>query len=115
MIAGAGAICSAEASESEQSSMNLAMDRECRRYHLDPARIAAAVRGEDPLLLDQPKRRWWEFVIAAAAAAVFVWLAMGAQRQPIAMNLPWMAALLAATFLFLVVCGLLLWKRTRFS
>ena len=115
MIAGAGAICSAEAPESEQSSWKLAAERECARYHLAPERIAATMRGEDPLSQPKAARPWWEFVIMAAAAAVFVWLAIGARRQPIAMNLPWMAALLVVTLLFLVVGGLLLWKRTRFS
>jgi drug/metabolite transporter (DMT)-like permease len=115
MIGGAGAICSAEASASEQSSMSLAMERECRRYHLSVEGTAAAVRGEDPAQMEKTARRWWEFVIMAAAAAVFVWLAMGARRPSIAMKLPWMAALLAVTLLFLVACGTLLWKRTRVS
>jgi hypothetical protein len=30
-------------------------------------------------------------------------------------NLPWMAVLLVTTLVCLVACGLLLWKRTRFS
>jgi drug/metabolite transporter (DMT)-like permease len=115
MIAGAAAICSAEASASEKSSMNLAMERECRRYNLDAERIAASVRGEESLPLQHTGRKWWEFVIMAAAAAAFVWLATGAARQPIAMNLTWMTVLLGITVCFLVVCGLLLWKRTRFS
>ena len=115
MIAGAAAICSAEASASEQSSMKLAMERECRRYNLEPERIAASVRGEESLPLPNTSRKWWEFVIVAAAAAAFVWLAAGARRQPIAMNFTWMMVLFGVTVCFLVVSGLLLWKRTRFS
>ena len=49
------------------------------------------------------------------AVSVFVWLAWGAQRQPIAINVPWMIVLSVASLVFLVVCGFLLWKRTRFS
>jgi hypothetical protein len=115
MIAGAAAISTAEASQNEQAAWKRAMDRECGRYSLDAARVEATVRGEDPLALEKTGRRWWEFLIAVAALAVFVWLAMGATRQPVAANLLWMAAILAATLVFLVLGGVLLWKRTRFS
>jgi hypothetical protein len=40
---------------------------------------------------------------------------MSAQRAPIKVDLVWMGILSAATLVFLVVCGLLLWRRTRFS
>jgi hypothetical protein len=115
MIAGAGAICSAKASESEQISWKAAVERECVRYGLDPARVASSNLGEDPLALEKPKRHWWELVIVAAATAIFVWLAIGAKHQAVAVNLPWMAVLLVTTFVCLIVCGVLLWKRTRFS
>jgi hypothetical protein len=51
----------------------------------------------------------------AAATAVFVWLAIGARHQPVAVNLVWMAVLVVTTLVCLVACGLLLWKRTGFS
>jgi drug/metabolite transporter (DMT)-like permease len=115
MILGAGAICTAKASQSEQGSWKGAMERECARYGLDSGRVASSLLGEDPLSRDKPVRHWWEAVIVAAAVGVFVWLAVGAEHQAVAVNLPWMAVLLAATFVSLIVCGLLLWKRTRFS
>jgi cytochrome bd-type quinol oxidase subunit 2 len=77
--------------------------------------VASSLRGEDPLARDKPARHWWEIVIVAAATAVFVWLAIGAKHQAVAVNLPWMAVLLATTLVCLIVCGILLWKRTRFS
>ncbi|HVX66744.1 MAG TPA: GRP family sugar transporter [Bryobacteraceae bacterium] len=115
MIAGAAAISSAESSELERHSWRKAMDRECARYGLDAAEAAASMRGEDPLAAGQTSRRWWEWLVGAGATAVFVWLALGAERPSLAVNLPWMAVLLVATLAFLAVCGLLLWKRTRFS
>jgi drug/metabolite transporter (DMT)-like permease len=115
MIAGAGAICSAKASESEQTSWKAAVERECARYGLDPARVASSNLGEDPLAKEKPARHWWELVIVAVATAIFVWLAIGARHQAVAVNLPWMAVLLVTTFVCLIVCGVLLWKRTRFS
>ena len=115
MIIGAVAISFAEAREAEQAAWKNAMDRECRRYGLDPERIEAALRGEDPLARQQPSRRWWEFLTAAAALGAFVWLALGAERQPLEMSVPWMILLSAATLVILAACGFLLWKRTRFS
>jgi hypothetical protein len=46
---------------------------------------------------------------------MFVWLAIGANRRPISANLPWMAVLVVATAVLLVISGIMLWKRTRFS
>jgi drug/metabolite transporter (DMT)-like permease len=115
MILGAGAICSAQASESEQGSWNNAMEQECARYGMDSARVSSSLRGEDPLSKDQPVRHWWEALIVIAAVAIFVWLAIGAEHQAIAVNLPWMAVLVVLTLVCLLVCGLLLWRRTRFS
>ncbi len=115
MIAGATAISFAEAPEKERTSWNRAMNRECERYGLDPARVASALRGDDPLSKGKVGRRPWEWLILAAAVGLFVWLGAGAARQPIAMNPLWMAVLIGATLVFLGVCGTLLWRRTRFS
>ena len=86
------------------------MERECSRYHLDPARVASTLQGEDPL-----DREAETLVVVLGAVAIFIWLGSGAERQPLTVNVPWMILLIAATLIFLVVCGGLLWKRTRFS
>jgi drug/metabolite transporter (DMT)-like permease len=115
MIAGALAISLAEAPASEQASWKVAMERECRRYNLDSERIAAALRGEDPLALETPSRSWWELLIVAGALGIFAWAAFRAQRQAISIDVGWLAVLSGATLLLLVVCGAWLWRRTRFS
>jgi drug/metabolite transporter (DMT)-like permease len=115
MILGAVAISLAEAPESEQVSWRAAMRRECKRYGLDEERVAATAAGEDPLESERPSRRWWEMLIVIVALALFVWLAIGADMQAIAVNVPWMIVLVVASLAFLIGCGLLLWKRTRFS
>jgi drug/metabolite transporter (DMT)-like permease len=115
MIAGAVAISFAEAPDTEQRSWRAAMQRECRRYGLDEKRVALTAKGEDPLADERPKRRWWELAIVAAAVALFVWLAAGAERQALAVSVPWMVVLVAASLVLLVGCGVLLWRRTRFS
>jgi drug/metabolite transporter (DMT)-like permease len=115
MIAGAVSISFAEAPESEQASWRKAMDRECARYGLNRDRVAAVMQGEDPLDRETPSRGWWELIVVVGALGGFVWLAFGAERQPLAVDPFWLILLAAATLVFLVVCGTLLWKRTRFS
>lgn len=115
MIAGAVAISFAEAPESEQTSWRNAMERECRRYGLDRERVAATARGGDPLARESRPRSWWEMVAGLAAAGVFAWLAIGARQQPLEVNHFWMILLIVAALGLLVWCGLLLWRRTRFS
>jgi drug/metabolite transporter (DMT)-like permease len=115
MISGAAAICSAEAPESERGVRREAMERECQRYGLELERLEASMRGEDVLARQQPRRHWWEALVGVAAVGIFVWLATFAKPAPIEVNLPWLAILSVATLVLLVVCGLLLWRRTRFS
>jgi drug/metabolite transporter (DMT)-like permease len=114
MIAGAVAISFAEPPESEQDSWRKAMERECHRYGLDVDRVAASVKGEHARG-EKFSRRWWEWGVLASAVAVFVWLAIGAERQAISVSPIWMAVLIVASLAFLIACGTLLWKRTRFS
>ena len=115
MIVGAISISLAEAPKSEQAAWKNAMERECRRYGLDRDRVAAALHGDDPLSKEKSTRSRWEILIVAAALGFFLWLAAGAERQPMAIDLTWMILLTAASLLFLLVCGVFLWKRTRFS
>jgi len=53
--------------------------------------------------------------VVLAAIGVFVYLAAGAKRQAIEVHIGWMVVLAAASLVLLVLCGWLLWKRTRFS
>jgi hypothetical protein len=115
MIAGAVAISSAVASESEQAAVRGVMARECDRYGLDLEVTASAQLGKDPLGTVTHGRRWWDYLIVALATGAFVWLARYATRPPLAMAATWIAALVLAMLAFLVGCGCLLWKYTRFS
>jgi hypothetical protein len=115
MIAGALAISMADPGDSELLSWKAAMDRECDRYGLDTNQVAAVVAGDDPLAGNAHPRRWWEIVIMCTAVGVFVWLALGTRAQSISINFPWTIALVLGTLVPLVVCGTLLWRRTRFS
>lgn len=115
MIAGAVAISFAEAPETEHDERREAMLREARRYGMSLERMEASMQGEDVLAKQNPKRGWWEYLVAAAAIAMFVWLAIGAEAAPIHADPVWMAILIVATLVLLFVCGYQLWRRTRFS
>ena len=115
MIVGAIGISTAVAPAAEQASWRAAMARECERYGLSPERLAASQAGEDPLARRVRVHHWRDGAIVAGAVAIFVALAIGTQRPPIAMNVGWMVALVVAMLGMLGACGWLLWKRTRFS
>jgi len=115
MIAGAVSISLAEPPPSEMENWRAAMDRECSRYDLDHSNVAAVVAGDDPLADNKHPRRWWEVLIICVASGIFVWLAVGTRAQHIYVNVPWMIVLIVGTMIPLVLCGTLLWRRTRFS
>jgi hypothetical protein len=115
MIAGATAISFAEAPADERREWQLAMERECARYGLDRERVAAALSGSDPSNGARSPRRWWEILIVGAAITVFVWLGLHAERQAMAVDLPWLVIIAAASLVLLVSGAVVLWKRTRFG
>lgn len=115
MILGAVAISSAVAPEGEQASTGEAIARECQRYGLSLELAQASQRGEDTVARERPQRRWWDALIVAAAVMVFVGLARIAQIPPLRMRQGWTAVLVGTMMFSLGGCGVLLWKRTRFS
>lgn len=114
MIAGAVAISFAEAPAAEQASWTRAMERECTRYGMDPARVAAAVRGEDATGAASPKRHWWEGLVVLGALGCFVWLGLQATSQQLSLHLGWMVVLVVLSLVMLFAGALMLWRRTRF-
>ncbi|MGH9406941.1 MAG: GRP family sugar transporter [Terriglobia bacterium] len=115
MILGAIALSAAAAPEAEHAAWSEAVARECRRYHLDQAEAEAAQRGADSLATRTSGLGYWDGVILAVGAAIFLWLALGTRIPPLALRLSWMAALIVAMLALMIVCGRLLWKWTRFS
>ncbi len=115
MIAGATAIGFAEAKGEEHLSSRKAVRRECVRYGLDETRVTSSLAGNDAFLEAKTARHWWEALIVLAGAGLFVYLAMSAGRQAIAVHTGWMTVLAGASLALLGACGALLWKRTRFS
>jgi len=114
MILGALAVSTAVATEREHTSTNEALVRECDRYRLDYTRVLRAYSGA-PNQANVPRRAWWDYVILAAAAGVFVWLGLDARVPNLGMNLAWTAALTAALVVTAAICVWGLWKSTKLS
>ena len=113
MIAGAALISSAAATGKEQSSRNQALLRECDRYGLNYRMTLANMDGEADRAGSQ--RRWWDYAIVFAAAAVFVYLGKHAHIPALRMNYAWMLALGCLLLLSLVAGTIALWRRTSFT
>jgi len=114
MIVGALAITSASASLKERDSYMSAIVRECDRYKFDLSETIKAYHGEHSASASDEKRPWWDFLILALAGAIFAWLAIDVRRPVIAMNLPNTVILTAILFVFLIGCGWMLYRETRF-
>jgi hypothetical protein len=113
MIAGAALISSASASGKEHTSRNEAILRECDRYGLNYYKTLSAMSGEE--FSKNERRRWWDYAIVAAATSIFLVLGLQARAPSLAMNKMWMGVLAGFLLLSLIVGGISLWRRTRFS
>jgi drug/metabolite transporter (DMT)-like permease len=114
MILGALAISSAAAPAGERDACHRAIARECTRYDMDLDQTLALQYGEDPNAASHP-RRWWDWLILAAALAVFVHFAIDARKPPIPIRYGYAAMLIVIMVAFLFAGGWALWKRTRFA
>ena len=114
MILGALAISGAVATEREHSSIHDSLVREVDRYKLDYDRVLNAYsRGEED---DRDDRRsWWDYLIIAGAAAVFIYLGLLARVPPLTMDLRWVAVLTVVLLASAIGCGWGLWKIARFK
>ena len=114
MILGALAISSAVAGQGEHASIEDRLRKECDRYNLNYEQVLAEYSGRESSE-ELARRGWWDYLIIAAAVAVFVLLASNAAVPPIAMNFAWIAVLGIVLVASLGACCWALWKRTRFS
>jgi glucose uptake protein GlcU len=114
MVIGAISIALAVASAKEQTSTDEAVLRECNRYGLNYHKTLLAQLG-DEFGDRSERRRWWDYGIVLAATALFVWLGVHARIPPIPMNLRWVAVLGVVMLVSILIGGISLHRRTRFS
>src|SRR5437762_8605801 len=115
MMLGVGAIAFSSATGQEQTRWKEAAIRESHRYGVAADFVEARMDGREVLGEAKPSRSGLDWLLVVAASSVFVIFATMA-RVP-QMSVAWgPAALLTAVLvLFLVICGLALWRTTRFN
>src|SRR5437867_3798509 len=114
MMLGVGAIAFSSATGKEQTRWKEAAQREGRRYGVAADYVEARMEGRQLAGESRPGRSAWDWLLVGGATSIFVVFATMA-RVP-QMSFRWgPAVLLSAALLFLLlICGLTLWRTTRF-
>jgi len=115
MMLGVAAIAFSSAAGKEQAKWQEASRRESRRYNITEDYVEARMQGLQTSGEVRPPRTVWDWLLVAAASGIFVFFATLA-RAP-RMSFHWGPAvfLIAATSALLLVCGVTLWRTTRFN
>src|SRR5712692_7958315 len=114
MMLGVGAIAFSSATGKEQTRWKEAAQREGRRYGVAADYVEARMEGRQLAGESRPGRSAWDWLLVGGASSIFVVFATMA-RVP-QMSFRWGPAVLlsAALLLLLLICGLTLWRTTRF-
>ena len=114
MMLGVGAIAFSSASEAEQARWKEAARREGVRYGVAADYVEARMNGQVSVGEIAPARSRWDWVLIAAATGVFV--VFGSMVRAPQMDLRWGPALILSlvSLGMLVVCGVVIWRTTRF-
>jgi glucose uptake protein GlcU len=114
MLLGVGGIAFSSASGEEQAQWKEAAQRESQRYNISADYVEARMQGTEIEGEARPARSLFDWLLVAGATGIFVICAAMA-RSP-AMAFHWGPALLliAVMLVLLLVCGLALWRTTRF-
>jgi hypothetical protein len=114
MALGAGGIALASATGREHRRWQDAAAREGERYTVDPSYVRSALAGESAEATGRG-RTWLDWLLVAAATAVFVGLARVARVPDLVLDWGAIAALAVVMLALLGGTGLLLWRTTRFN
>jgi len=115
MMLGVAAIAFSSATGAEQVQWAAATQRECRRYGMDSRFAAARMQGEDLAEGGRLVRGPHDWIVVAVATGVFIFFATLAHAPSLSFNAPIAALLSAAIVILLIVCGISLWRTTRFN
>ena len=120
MAAGAGAIALSSVTGKEHARWKQAAEREGQRYGVDAEYVQAGLSGNQATNTNgqpvfQSGRTWLDWLLVIVATAIFFTLAVFARAPNMALNWHALAALAAAMLIFLLACGLALWRVTRFN
>jgi drug/metabolite transporter (DMT)-like permease len=114
MMLGVAAIAFSSALGEEQSRWKEAAQREGRRYGVAADYVEARMDGRQAAGESAPSRSLWDWLLVAAATAIFVVLAAIARVPQLSLNWGPAALLTIALLVLLFICTLALWRTTRF-
>jgi len=115
MMLGVAAIALSSATGQEQSRSKEAAIRESDRYNVAPDFVEARMDGRQLTGEQKPSRGALDWLLVIAATSVFVIFAAMARVPQMSLHWGPAALLTAALFLLLFICGLALWRTTRFN
>jgi drug/metabolite transporter (DMT)-like permease len=115
MMLGVGAIAFSSAGGKEQAQWKEAALRESRRYGIAEDFVEARMQGKQTAGEVRPPRSLLDWVLVASATSIFVLFATMARAPMMSFHLGTAALLAAATFVLFLVCGVVLWRTTRFN
>jgi len=115
MMLGVGAIALSSAVGQEQTRWKQAAIRERDRYNVAADFVEARMDGRQLLGETKPSRSALDWLLVIAATSVFVIFAVMARVPQMSLHWGPAALLTAILFLFLIICGLALWRTTRFN
>jgi hypothetical protein len=114
MMAGVAAISFSSATGREQQHWKEAAERESSRYGVASDYVAARFEGRQAASEKPPRRTVVDWLLVAGATAVLV--AFGAIARVPEISIRWLPLMLlaAASLLLFWICGVRLWRTTRF-
>jgi hypothetical protein len=115
MMAGVAAIAFSSASRGEQDKWKEAARREGERYGVEADYVEARMDGRRAESEAKTSRGWWDWVVVLAATGAFVLLGSVARVPQLSLHWGAIVVLTAASLGLLVICGLALWRTTRFQ
>jgi glucose uptake protein GlcU len=115
MMLGVAAIAFSSASGKEQSRWKEAATRESDRYNVAADFVEARMDGRQLLGEQKPSRSALDWLLVIAATGVFVFFAVMARVPQMSLHWGPAALLTALLFFLLIICGLALWRTTRFN
>jgi len=114
MMLGVGAIAFSSATGQEQTRWKEAAIRESDRYGVAADFVEARMDGRQLVTEAKPSRGALDWLVVVFATSVFVIFAAMARVPQLSLHWGPAALLTAALFLLLIICGLALWRTTRF-
>src|SRR5467141_4004947 len=114
MMLGIGAIAFSSATGQEQTRWKEAAIRESDRYSVSADYVEARMDGRQAAGELKPSRSALDWFVVAVATGIFAVFAAMARAPRLSFHWGPAAVLSAATLVLLLVCGLKLWRTTRF-